>query len=67
VFVSHPRDYKILVWHPPDKQACGATGVAKVGEIACIAWLGPLRHLCVKAVGRKALFDERRDVVRVTT
>jgi hypothetical protein len=53
VIVLHPRDYKILVWHSADTQTCGA----KVGEIASIAWLGLLRHLCVKAVGWRAMFD----------
>ena len=53
----HPRDSKILVWHSADAQTCGAAYVAKVGEIACIAWLGPLRCSCVKAVGWRAMFD----------
>jgi hypothetical protein len=35
-------------------------------ELACIAWLGPLRHSCIKAVGWRALFDEERDAVGST-
>jgi hypothetical protein len=57
VIVMHPRDYKILVWHSADAQISDAAYVAKIGEIACIAWLGPLRHSCVKAVGWRAMFD----------